>query len=106
VTTQSPRVYLGSRWDESTPCLVWNAHHGFYFQRSSFLILSGHPAVTDSRPGAGLFRTKLNFAGAQRASDYFIIMITVTEVPVRSYGPIYSSKMSSRYSVFVFLCFM
>jgi hypothetical protein len=35
-------------------------------------------------------RTKLNFAGAQR--DYFIIMIT--EVPVRSYGPIYSSKIS------------
>ncbi len=35
-------------------------------------------------------RTKLNFAGVQR--DYFIIMIT--EVPVRSYGPIYSSKMS------------
>ncbi len=34
--------------------------------------------------------TKLNFAGAQR--DYFIIMIT--EVTVRSYGPIYSSKMS------------
>ena len=66
---------------------------GFYFQRSSFFILSDRPAVTDSelRPVAGLFhRTKLNFAGAQR--DYFIIMIT--EVPVRSYGPIYSSKMS------------
>ena len=65
---------------------------GFYFQLSSFFIFKGHPAVTDSEvgPGAGLFRpgrTKLNFAGAQR--DYFIIMIT--EVPVQSYGPIYSS---------------
>jgi len=64
----------------------------FIFNGSSFFIFKGHPAVTDSEvgPGAGLFqvrRTKLNFAGAQR--DYFIIMIT--EVPVRSYGPIYSS---------------
>ena len=62
----------------------------FIFNGSSFLIFKGHPAVTDSEvgPGAGMFRrTKLNFAGAQR--DYFIIMIT--EVPVRSYGPIYSS---------------
>ena len=46
---------------------------------------------SELRPDTGLFRrTKLNFAGAQR--DYFIIMIT--EVPVLSYGPIYSSKMS------------
>jgi hypothetical protein len=64
----------------------------FIFNGQVFLFLSGRPARhgTDSelRPGAGLFRrTKLNFAGAQR--DYFIIMIT--EVPVRSYGPIYSS---------------
>ena len=63
----------------------------FIFNGSSFFIFN-HPAVTDSEvgPGAGLFqvrRTKLNFAGTQR--DYFIIMIT--EVPVRSYGPIYSS---------------
>ena len=50
-----------------------------------------HGTDSELRPDAGLFhRTKLNFAGAQR--DYFIIMIT--EVPVRSYGPIYSSKMS------------
>ena len=35
-------------------------------------------------------RTTLNFAGAQ--CDYFIIMITT--VPVRSYGPIYSSIYS------------
>ena len=63
----------------------------FIFNCSSFFIFKGHdPAVTDSEvgPGAGMFRrTKLNFAGSQR--DYFIIMIT--EVPVRSYGPIYSS---------------
>ena len=59
----------------------------FYFQGSS----RRHGTDSEVRPGAGLFRrTKLNFAGAQR--DYFIIMIT--EVPVRSYGPIYSSKMS------------
>jgi hypothetical protein len=74
------------------PCTP-SRRDGFYFQLfNSFLIFKGHPAVTDSEvgPGAGLFqvrRTKLNFAGAQR--DYFIIMIT--EVPVRSYGPIYSS---------------
>jgi hypothetical protein len=50
-----------------------------------------HGTDSELRPVAGLFhRTKLNFAGAQR--DYFIIMIT--EVPVLSYGPIYSSKMS------------
>jgi hypothetical protein len=52
---------------------------------------SRHGTDSELRPVAGLFRrTKLNFAGGQR--DYFIIMIT--EVPVRSYGPIYSSKMS------------
>ena len=64
----------------------------FIFNGSSFLIFKGHPAVTDSEvgPGAGLFRrTKLNFKFAGTQRDYFIIMIT--EVPVRSYGPIYSS---------------
>ena len=63
----------------------------FIFNGSSFLIFKGHPAVTDSEvgPGAGLFqvrRTKLIRGGP---TYYLIIMIT--EGPVRSYGPIYSS---------------
>ena len=73
------------------PCTP-SRRDGFYFQLfNSFLIFKGHPAVTDSEvgPGAGLFqvrRTKLIRGGP---TYYFIIMIT--EVPVRSYGPIYSS---------------
>ena len=58
------------------------------FWRSSTRDLSSWSSSTDSEL---LFRrTKLNFAGVQR--DYFIIMIT--EVPVRSYGPIYSCLLN------------
>jgi hypothetical protein len=64
----------------------------FIFNGQLFDFFPGKSSSWSSSTDSELLfhRTKLNFAGAQR--DYFIIMIT--EVPVRSYGPIYSSKMS------------
>jgi hypothetical protein len=93
-------LLFASSLGSHAPCTPFRVSRrdGFYFQRSSFYffpVKSWSSTVTVKlvvRTDSELLfhRTKLNFAGGQR--EYFIIMIT--EVPVRSYGPIYSSKMS------------